>query len=136
MIIGGPNAEIFRPFAESLLGPLRPETLLIANATDRAVGVLCLTMWSKQDCELGAAATGPGWAHKGYLQHVADVVFVQNGCARVTAKISAANTKSIRAALRAGFVYEGTMRRASEDGENLNIYGMLREECKWLRPKV
>lgn len=135
MIIGGEPAEVFRPFAESLLGPLKPETLFIANVTHRALGVICLTMWGKRDCEISAAATGPGWAYQGFLRHIADQVFNVNDCYRVTAKIAASNKKSIKAALRAGFVYEGTMRRASDDGENVNIYGMLREECKWLPPK-
>jgi RimJ/RimL family protein N-acetyltransferase len=32
-----------------------------------------------------------------------------------------------------GFIQEGVIRQAFEDGEDAILYGMLKSECKWIR---
>jgi RimJ/RimL family protein N-acetyltransferase len=34
-----------------------------------------------------------------------------------------------------GFKREGLVRRGADDGTNLILYGMLKEECRWLEMK-
>lgn len=136
MIIGGPPAECFRPFLEWHLGECdKKDTLIIANVTERYCGVVGLKQWGKNDIELFAAASKPGWVTRQFARHIAETVFVVNDCNHCTVKIRAKNKVAREAAVRAGFRHEGMMRQANDDGDDIHIYGMLREECKWL-PRI
>jgi len=55
------------------------------------------------------------------------------GKTRLCVRISAGNIRSRRFAEHLGFRYEGTERGAGIDGENLLIYGMLKQECRFIR---
>lgn len=55
---------------------------------------------------------------------------------RLTALVKPDNKKSIRLIERMGFVKEGVIRCATDNGEDLVIYGLLREECKWVAEKA
>jgi RimJ/RimL family protein N-acetyltransferase len=59
--------------------------------------------------------------------------FNQLKCQRITAEIDAANTASRRFTEHIGFRYEGRRRRALPNGGDLVIYGLLVEECPWVR---
>lgn len=61
--------------------------------------------------------------------------FVQLGVNRVTGLVRVDNLPAQKFDEHLGFKREGLVRRACEDGTDMILYGMLREECKWL-PKV
>lgn len=46
--------------------------------------------------------------------------------------IAVDNSKSIDAARRLGFVCEGRLREASDNGKDMWIYSMLKNECRWI----
>lgn len=131
-----PENHKFRWWLEQQIGPLHKESLVIATINDKTAAVAALTKWSETDCELTVAAIKPGWATRSFFAYIADLVFEQNGCLRCTAKIAESNRKSWRAVERAGFQLEGVMRKAHDTGEDLRIYGMLKEECKWAHQPV
>lgn len=54
------------------------------------------------------------------------------GCRRMTGLIDARNFHMKSYMSRLGFEYEGRMRHALPDGD-IEIYGLLREDCKWVR---
>jgi len=54
---------------------------------------------------------------------------------RVQAMINVNNTPSIRLCQKLGFLREGILREASEHGEDILLFGMLKRECKWLSGK-
>ena len=51
---------------------------------------------------------------------------------RVTARVPVANMRARRLVEGAGFVLEGLVRSAGPDGGDVLIYGMLKEECRWV----
>jgi RimJ/RimL family protein N-acetyltransferase len=51
---------------------------------------------------------------------------------RITGLVPARNLEAQRFDEHLGFVLEGRARRALPDGDDLLIYGMLREECRWI----
>lgn len=54
------------------------------------------------------------------------------GCRRITNVVEADNEQSLEVTRKLGYTLEGVMRKASVTGKDLHIFGMLREECKWL----
>jgi len=57
--------------------------------------------------------------------------FLQLGCERITVLIDDNNLKSRRLVEHVGWKLEGRLRRARPGGDVL-LYGLLREECRWL----
>jgi RimJ/RimL family protein N-acetyltransferase len=83
--------------------------------------------------ELSIATSDPRWCNRGVLHAIFHYPFVQAGCGRVTAVTEATN-QPVRAFLcRLGFQQEGVMRQAFPGGKDAVIYGLLRDECRWLR---
>lgn len=75
------------------------------------------------------------WCHEDILWHVFQFPFGQLGLGRVTVPVLSDNTASIRMIEALGFVYEGTLRKAGPKGQDIKLYGMLREDCRWLEKK-
>lgn len=60
--------------------------------------------------------------------------FLQLRLPHITTLADEANEKSIRLTEHAGFVREGRMRRVC-NGRDAIIYGMCRDECRWIGPR-
>lgn len=58
--------------------------------------------------------------------------FRQLKCKRITGLVRSDNLAAQRFDEHLGFVREGLKRRATSDGVDVIVYGMLREECRWL----
>ena len=84
------------------------------------------------DIELTLAADSPRWATKEMFQAAFAYPFLQLGCRRVTVRIQEGNYRARKLIEGTGFKLEGLLRNASAEGGGLLIYGMLREECRWL----
>lgn len=84
--------------------------------------------------EMSIASTTPKWATRLTLKHFFAYPFLTQGVDRVTALVDADATDIQRFDERLGFVKEGVLRKAHPNGDAI-IYGMLREECKWV-PKT
>lgn len=81
--------------------------------------------------EMSIASISPKWATKRNLGHFFRYPFNQLGLPRVTAIVSA-KAESVQKFLeRLDFIKEGEMRNAHPDG-NAFIYGLLREDCKYI----
>jgi len=78
------------------------------------------------------AGEGRRWMTKRFLGEMFRYPFVQLGVARITCRIAASNADSLRLCQHMGFTWEGRIREALPDGEDLLILGMLRRECRWL----
>ena len=81
---------------------------------------------------LAAAGSGP-WLTRLNLKTWFEYSFDQLGCHRVTSIIAKSNTVSRNIAERIGFVMEGCIRGSRDPGKDSILYGMLKEECKWIR---
>jgi RimJ/RimL family protein N-acetyltransferase len=87
--------------------------------------------WRQPNIEITFAATR-NWATRGFIRSVFNAPFNQMGCTRITCLTPKRNKKSRNLLTKLGFVPEGNLRRALS-GRDLLIYGMLKEECKWIK---
>jgi RimJ/RimL family protein N-acetyltransferase len=75
------------------------------------------------------------WITPAYLGAIFRYPFVQLGCTRVTSVVRSDNADSRRFVNHLGFAQEGVMRCADVDGCDLILYGMLKNECRFLEGK-
>lgn len=123
------HQEIHRAYLEQRLGcALSPDAQFIA--TTSPYGVAGFERWNGSDVEVHYGGE-PGFLRKQFLRALARYVFVQLGCDRLTGRIPANRPDAIKLGERLGFTHEGTLRRAHA-GTDILIYGMLKEECRWL----
>jgi hypothetical protein len=94
------------------------------------VGVL-FNSFTRFDIDMTVAAK-PGvlWRRK-WVVPMFRYPFVQLGCQRVSARCASLNHKSASVLLHLGFKPEGCLRKALPD-DDLLLFGMTREECRWL----
>lgn len=88
--------------------------------------------------------TGPGimahvaadptkrWMNRDFLYRAFAYPFIQLECRRVTGLVRVDNLPAQKFDEHLGFKREGVLRQACDDGSDLIVYGMLREECRWL----
>lgn len=88
------------------------------------------------DIEMSAAFLTPAWCLPQTLRGLFAYPFLQLGCARMTTITTRKNKAARGFDERAGFKLEGVMRKAFNKKHDLMIYGMLREECRWIKDKV
>lgn len=82
-----------------------------------------------------AALEGRLWLSKEFLFRVFAYPFLQLECNRVTGLVRVDNPKAQKLDEHLGFIREGVMRKGATDGTDYIIYGMLKEECRWLNFK-
>ena len=68
------------------------------------------------------------------LKAAAEYAFNLCGCRRITSLNDSANFQMQPYLERLGFQYEGTIRHGLPDSD-LIVYGLIREDCKWVSPK-
>ena len=79
-----------------------------------------------------AAIPGRRWLTREYMGECFRYPFLQLGVQRITGRVPASNAAARRFDEHLGFTLEGRCRRALAGGEDLLIYGMLKDECRWL----
>ena len=75
------------------------------------------------------------WMTPAYMSACFRYPFLQLGVNRISGLVRADNADAQRFDERLGFVREGIIRRGAADGVDLLLYGMLREECRYLDGK-
>lgn len=83
------------------------------------------------DMHVAASVTGR-WLTRPFLAATFKYPFEQLGVRRVTARIGANNLKAKHFLESLGFLHEGTIRKGWEPDIDLLIYGLLKEECRFL----
>ena len=78
------------------------------------------------------ASTDPRWASRRILRVLFGYPFVQLKVRRITTYCGATMKDVRRFNERLGFTQEGLMRHGF-DNDDCVIFGMLRDECKWIR---
>jgi RimJ/RimL family protein N-acetyltransferase len=90
--------------------------------------------YTKIDIQMHVASIADKrWLNRHFLGECFRYPFEQLGCKRVTALIPAKNETAEAFDKRLGFSYEGRIRQILPDGDDLLLYGMLREECRFLK---
>jgi len=100
---------------------------------DRFVGGVVFHNFRGCDVEVVGAFDDPRWALPGTLRALFAYPFVTLGCVRLTAIVQRNNKRARRLCIGLGFKLEGVARKAIDGKQDAMIYGMLREECRFLR---
>ena len=82
-----------------------------------------------------AAEDGRRWLNRDYLFRCFAYPFLQLGCRRVTGLSREDNVTAHKFIEHLGFRREGLIREAYRDGMNVILYGMLKDECRWIKGK-
>ncbi len=90
--------------------------------------------WSGNDCCVHLVSDNkPGWLSRHFLAAGFQYPFSVVGLRRITGLVPASNPRAIKLNLHFGYRVEGRLRLAADDGSDLIIMGMLREECRFLQ---
>jgi RimJ/RimL family protein N-acetyltransferase len=110
---------------------LEPQAKTIAVVRDRVCGVVAYQYYNGHDMHILAAGHGV-WLNRNTIKVFFRYPFIQMGCRRVTVLCRDSNEKARNFVQRLGFVEEGTLRQYFEDGADCIVYGLLKEECRYL----
>lgn len=116
--------------ASAALGVVRGERII--------AGIVFRNYRSGVDIEVDLAAEDPRWAFPVTLRRLFRYPFVQLGLPRITCIVSAANARCRELCEGRpgkpglGWKHEGTARRAYDGTNDALIFGMLREDCRFL----
>ncbi|MCL7999977.1 GNAT family protein [Brucella sp. TWI432] len=126
----------YRNWAAEKIGisNFRPDAVTItAIKNGEITAVTVFDTFSDNDCQIHVASDGSrNWLSRQYLHMVFAYPFQQLRFRRLTSLISVNNHASLAFCKQTGFAREGLLRKAAESGEDLVLFGMLREECRWL----
>ena len=99
------------------------------------VGGVVFSKYSGFNIHFSCAFKQVGWARRETLRTLFSFPFVQLDCVRLTATTGRKNKVARKALTDVGFTHEGVCRRGYDGREDAFIYGMLKEQCKWLGNK-
>lgn len=111
--------------------PDAPSIGLLENG--RIIGGVVYTMYTGNGIMMNVAGGYKGWINRAFLRAAFAYPFKQLGCTRVSGLVRADNYAAQQFDERLGFKREGLVRHGDDDGTDLIMYGMLREECKWIK---
>lgn len=131
-----PNAQITAKWVQAQIGiPFGwPEctSLALCEDGDIIAGVIFEGYFAGSINIHVAAIPGRRWMTRQFLQETFYYPFVQLDCHRLTGVVADSNEEAKRFDEHLGFVREGRIRKGAPDGTDLIIYGMLKEECRFL----
>ncbi len=80
-----------------------------------------------------AAVPGTQWMTRDFLRYCFHYPFNEMGVARVSGYVNASNKEARRLDEHLGFKPEAVIRGAAPDGDDVIIYAMWREDCRFLK---
>lgn len=96
-------------------------------------GIIVFDSFTTRGCWVSVVSDGGRrWITRELIIKVFAYPFIQLAYPRLNSFVSVNNEDAIRFNEHFGFKREGLMRKAGDAGEDLIVYGMLREECRWL----
>ena len=111
--------------------PDAPSIGLLENG--RIIGGVVYTMYTGNGIMMNVAGGYKGWIIRAFIRAAFAYPFKQLGCTLVSGLVRADNYAAQQFDERLGFKREGLVRHGDDDGTDLIMYGMLREECKWIK---
>lgn len=107
----------------------------------QAIGICCAGQpiaaviynnFNGHDIHMTIATNTPRWASRAVLRALFVYPFLTLGVARVTATTGKGNSRAQRLLEGVGFRQEGAVRLGILGREDALLYGMLRQECRWV----
>jgi len=87
------------------------------------------------DVHMSAPFDHVGWALPETIQDLCDYPFNRWGMMRVTAITGKKNKKARKVLEYIGFKFEGVSRLGLDGERDAHVYGLLKQECKWLKDR-
>lgn len=109
-----------------------PYTVIGGLQNDALACAWLFNHYNGRNIEVSVASDGS--VDRGFIMAAADYVFNQLKCERASCHVSENNHKSIAFIERIGWKREGFRENWYEDGSGAFLYGMKKEDCKWLKP--
>lgn len=125
-------------WASGLLDESIPEgslSLGVINDKDELIGAVVVTQRSRDNIMIAVCGTSPRWAQRGPLSEMFTALYNELDKTRITCMVSESNDRSLRLTRGLGFREEGRLRQAGSNGEDMILFGMLKEECEYLLPQ-
>jgi hypothetical protein len=115
-------------------GGFRPEARAIAHAAGSTLrGAAVYELFSAVDCMVHVVSDGSTrWVTREFCVRAMAFPFIQLRQRRITCMVSEMNQPSLAFTRGFGWTEEGRMRKAGPQGEDVVLFGMLAEECRWL----
>lgn len=107
-------------------------TIAIFDDDGEFMAVLIYNNWDHENIAMHIASVSPKWATRATLRVAFDYPFNQLGVQRVTAPVQSSNHKVQDMLNRLGFTNEGRLRDYYGKGEDEILFGMLKNECRWI----
>lgn len=104
----------------------------IAFLSENSKAVVVYNWKDESNIGMSIAATSPKWCNRKAIKIAFGFPFIQLGMNRVTSIIRETNEKSIKLVKGLGFRFEGEMRGYYENGDSALMFGLLKNECKWI----
>lgn len=98
----------------------------------RLVGGIAFTEFRGRDIRVTVAGEG-AWLSRRLLRTAFAYAFRDLGCRRISAMVKRGNVASRNLVKRLGFRLEGRHPGFFEDGDILCSYGLLADDCLWLK---
>lgn len=104
----------------------------LANDGELIAGVL-YDDWNGSNIWMHVAAVpGRRWLTRDYLKFCFGYPFTQLGCRRVSGWVEASNHDARRFDEHLGFKEEAVLKQAGRNGDDVIIYVMYREDCRYV----
>lgn len=100
---------------------------------DRVIGGCVYHDYKGYMVEGSLATTDKRWCSRKVLKALFDFAFNELGCERFHAVCSKKNKQMRDIFVRLGFKQEGSHPKAHIDGSDAISYGMLKDQCKWIK---
>jgi RimJ/RimL family protein N-acetyltransferase len=122
------------PRLSSWIGGWDKASCLIHEKDGEIIACVVYNNWKPLDsAEISvAAAHGERWLTRPFLYNVFYNPFVEWQMRRVWSCIDADNQQSIRLCAHLGFSQEGRIRQGAGPKTDILLYGMLKDECRFL----
>lgn len=136
-IIYGRGGYVLEWLADRILhdGETFPEdaTWIALVEDNNILGATCFTNLRGKSIEMHFAGAKTGWLTRKFIWRCFYYVFVELGCLRAIGLVRKDNLKALITDIKLGFTVECLMRHADDDGEDMYLLSMLKDECKWLK---
>lgn len=112
--------------------PERTYTIAIFDDDCEFQAVVLYNSYKEMNVEMHIASVSPKWATKGVLKVLFTYPFLELGVQHITAAVRENNHKARDMVGRIGFKQEGELRQFYDTGESDILYGMIKDECRWI----
>ena len=120
-------------FGDGKKWPADTSALAIYDGENLSATILFNCFFDGATCSAHIVTDGRrNWATRQMLYGIFAFPFLHCGLRRLTAPIASKNTDAVVNAIKLGFKFEGLLRHARADDDEV-VLGMLRDECIWIK---